>query len=218
MIKFTVDGREITAPQGTSLLTACLDNDIYIPNLCYLKDMTQPPASCRLCFVEIEGRNQPVTSCTMVVENKMKVRTDTPLVRRLQKSSLKMLLSVHDVNCKECCATKKKCELQKIAKFLKVKLKQKKIEHIYKKVEGKPEAGFNHPVLDYNPDRCVLCGKCIYICQLYNTTGLLSFANRGFKTIISAFGESDQAKLECAGCLECVRICPVGALSQQALS
>ncbi|MBW2193141.1 MAG: (2Fe-2S)-binding protein, partial [Deltaproteobacteria bacterium] len=84
MVEFEVDGRSIQAPQGVTLLQACLDNDIYIPNLCFLADYQNPPASCRLCFVEIDGEEKPVTSCTVGVADGMVVRTDTSPVRRLQ--------------------------------------------------------------------------------------------------------------------------------------
>ena len=78
MPKIRVDGKEIETKQGTTLLQACLDNDIYIPNLCFLESMEDPSASCRMCFVEIEGEKQPITSCTVNVKDDMVVKTDTP--------------------------------------------------------------------------------------------------------------------------------------------
>ncbi len=125
MIKLIVDDKEIEVKEGTILLKACLDNDIYIPNLCYMDDMKGSVASCRMCFVEVEGEEKPVTSCTVKATGNMTVRTDTPAVRRLQRSAFRLLLSTHHVDCRNC-QVNKKCELQKIAKFLKVGLKQKK--------------------------------------------------------------------------------------------
>ena len=98
-VQLLVDNKKIEAQEGTTLLQACLDNDIYIPNLCYLPGMETPPASCRMCFVEIEGEHKPVTSCTVHVKEGMTVKTDTPDVRRLQRTALKLLLSVHHVDC-----------------------------------------------------------------------------------------------------------------------
>ena len=107
MVRIIVDDREIEAREGTSLLQACLENNIYIPNLCYLEEMEHPQASCRMCFVEIEGEDEPVVSCSVRVQNGLVARTDTPFVRRLQRSALRLLLSVHDVDCANCAANKK---------------------------------------------------------------------------------------------------------------
>ena len=211
MATITVDGQEIHGEEGTSLLQTCLDNGIYIPNLCHLKEMTAPVASCRLCFVELEGQGQPVPSCTVPVRDGMTVTTDTPEVRRLQKSALEMLLSVHDVNCKACPANRK-CELQTLAKFLKVGLKPKRLDKHLKPVEVIGE----HPFLDHYPNRCVLCGKCVFVCRQNRSRPQLAFAGRGFNTVISAFGESD-ASDGCPDCRACVEVCPVGALIPRAI-
>jgi len=207
MVKLQVDGKEIEAKQETSLLQACLDNDIYIPNLCFLKDLESPPASCRLCFVEIEGETKPVASCIVTVKEAMVVNTDTPPVRRLQRTAFRLLLSVHDVDCKNCPANKK-CELQHLAKFLKVGLKSKGLERILKE----PDIDREHPILDYYPNRCVLCGKCVRVCRNAHGQPSLSFARRGIDTIISSYGEKDEATLPCTQCTACVDICPVSAI------
>ena len=102
MAKFMVDNQTVEADKGTTLLRACLENDIYIPNLCWIKGMADAPVSCRLCFVEIEGESQPVASCKIKVLDDMAVRTDTPTVRRLQKTAFQLLMSAHEINCKAC--------------------------------------------------------------------------------------------------------------------
>ena len=145
MIKLQVDNMEIEADEGSSLLWTCLDNGIYIPNLCNLKEMDNPPASCRLCFVEVEGEREPVTSCSIRVKDGMIVKTDTPQVRRLQRTAFELLLSSHNIECRVCPANKR-CELQRIGKFLHVPLKQKRIELLDRKI--KPEA--DHPFLEYH--------------------------------------------------------------------
>jgi len=207
MPKIRVDGKEIETKQGTTLLQACLDNDIYIPNLCFLESMENPSASCRMCFVEIQGERQPITSCTVAVEDDMVVKTDTPVVRQLQRSALRLLLSVHHVDCKHCPANKK-CELQRIAKFLKVALKPKGLERYLKETE----VDRHHPFLNHYPNRCVLCGKCVRICRRENGQSVWTFAERGFDTVISAYGEHEASWQTCEKCDVCVKICPVGAL------
>ncbi|MBW2003265.1 MAG: (2Fe-2S)-binding protein [Deltaproteobacteria bacterium] len=207
MVKLLVDNKEIETEEGNNVLQACLDNDIYIPNLCYLKEMDNPPGSCRLCFVEIEGYNQPITSCTVKVKEGMEVSTNTEHVRKLQRTAFELLLSIHSVDCKNCPANKK-CELQRIAKFLHFGLKLKRLEQLDReeKVEQK------HPFLEYVPDRCVLCGKCVFVCKKKNGQPMLSFAKKGFDTVISFFGEEDKARATCEECYACVEICPVAAL------
>lgn len=207
MIRLTVDGREIEARQGESLLHACLDNGIYIPNLCSMKGMAEFPASCRLCFVEIEGKTKPVTSCNMQVKEGLVVRTDTEAVRRLQKTGLRLLLSAHDADCRNC-PSNRKCELQRMVKLLGVRLRPRRLEHITRETTLEQD----HPYFDYLPARCVLCGKCVYVCRKRNGRSLLTFAKRGFDTVISCFGEEDPAALPCSQCMECVSVCPVSAI------
>ena len=208
MVKLLVDDKEIEAKEDTILLKACLDSDIYIPNLCYMTDMDHGVASCRMCFVEIEGEEKPVTSCTVKVADHMRVRTDTPAVRRLQRSAFRLLLSTHHVDCRNCPANKK-CGLQQIAKFLKVGLKQKTLE----KILGSAAIDEGHPYLNFFPNRCVLCGKCIHVCQKQNKKAFITFAKRGFDTRVSFYAPGDLAEIPCGACNSCIEICPVGAIT-----
>ncbi|MDY6972351.1 MAG: 2Fe-2S iron-sulfur cluster-binding protein [Thermodesulfobacteriota bacterium] len=207
MVRLLVDNKAIEVEEGTTLLQACLDNGIYIPNLCYVHGMEGRPASCRMCFVEIEGTDKPVPSCTIKVTDRMVVKTDTAPVRRLQRMALQLLLSVHHVACKECPANKR-CELQRIAGFLKVGLKPKRLEQILKA----PETDQVSPVLDFYPNRCVLCGRCIFVCGKTHKQPFLTFAGRGLDTVISFYGAKDLPSLPCEKCLDCVDVCPVGAI------
>ncbi|MBN1831014.1 MAG: (2Fe-2S)-binding protein [Deltaproteobacteria bacterium] len=208
MVKIIVDNQEIEAEEGTTVLKACLDNGIYVPNLCFLESMTNPPASCRMCLVEIEGEKGPIPSCTIEVREGMVIRTETAPVRRLQRSALRLLLSVHEVDCAACPANKK-CELQRLSKFLKVGLKPKGFELLLKEAKRDDE----HPFLDYHPNRCIVCGKCVHVCQTTHGRPFLTFAKRGFNTTISTFGEKDATKIPCPTCMACVEICPVAALT-----
>ena len=204
-IRIKVDGEEIEVNEGDNLLRACLDNDIYIPNLCYMEGMDSPPVSCRLCFVEIEGQNGPVSSCRVKVSGGMVVFTDTDKVRKLQRTALEFLLSTHKVECAGCPANKN-CEIQKLAKFLKVGLKSED----YKKYLKETDLDDTHPELNYYPNRCVLCGRCVYVCGQANNA-VLSFARRGLETVITFYGQKDN--LGCGECKECVEVCPVKALT-----
>jgi NADH dehydrogenase/NADH:ubiquinone oxidoreductase subunit G len=206
-VNITIDDRTVTVEKGINLLTACLDNGIYVPHLCYLEKMKPASASCRLCFVEVEGRSGPLPACTVAVEGPLAVKTDTPAVRRLQKAGLQLLLSVHRVACKSCPAHLR-CELQRLAKFLKVGLKSGKLERRLKE----PEIDSSHPCLDYYPNRCVLCGKCVHVCSLLHRDVVLTFVKRGFETVVGYYGLSTPSSPSCRECRACVDICPVAAL------
>jgi bidirectional [NiFe] hydrogenase diaphorase subunit len=207
MIKLIVDDQQILAEAGQNLLQACLDNGIYIPNLCFLEEMTNPPASCRLCLVEIEGEKRPVPACKTPVAKDLVVRTNTPALRRLQRSALRLLLTVHNTSCRNC-AVNRKCPLQRMARLLGNRLRPRRLPLIY----HEPALESDHPFFDHDPLRCVLCGKCVYVCHERNGFGLLTFAKRGFDTVVTSFGVEDQANLPCKDCRACVDICPVAAI------
>jgi len=206
-VTITVDEKPLDVEEGSSLLQACLDNGIYVPHLCHLPGAAAPQASCRLCFVEVAGMDRPVAACTLKVADQMVIRTDNPAVRRLQKTGLRLLLSVHAVDCKNCPANKK-CALQDLARFLKVGLKTKDLEQHLKA----PEVDDSHPHLIYYPNRCVLCAKCLQVCKTANGDAMLAFAQRGFDTVISFYGESGAETPVCDTCRACVDVCPVAAL------
>jgi bidirectional [NiFe] hydrogenase diaphorase subunit len=205
MIKLVVAHKEIEVQEGTVLLEACLQHGIYIPNLCYLEGQGDPDASCRMCFVEIEGKAVP--SCTIIVTGPLVVKTDTPAVRNLQRSALRLLLSVHDVDCAHCPANKK-CALQNIAKFLGLGLKPKRLELLLKE----PQIVEDHPIINYYPNRCILCGRCIRVCRTKKGRPQMNFAKRGFDTVISFYGVQKETMPTCGDCQKCVEICPVGAI------
>jgi bidirectional [NiFe] hydrogenase diaphorase subunit len=206
MVKILVDNQVVEAEDGSNLLQTCLKNDIYIPNLCYLNDSQDPFAACRLCFVEIDEKL--VTACTQKVTEGLQVQTNTSKVRELQKTGFRFLLSVHEIKCKTCPANKR-CELQRIAKFLKVGLKPKGLNIRLKD----PGLDSGHPYLLVDQNRCVLCGKCVQVCREKHGHSYLTFAKRGFDTMITAYTEPDEIPLNFSGCRECIDICPVVAIS-----
>lgn len=207
MAIITVDGRSIETEPGRNLLEVCLENDIYIPHLCFMEWLDPPHASCRLCYVEVEGRAGPVPSCTVSVASGMAVKTDTEEVRSLQRTALKFFLSAHKVECKVCPANRQ-CPLQEMAKFLKVPLKSKDLNPRLK--EKDLEA--LQPCFEYYPNRCVLCGKCVHTCERVKGQSLLTFAGRGIDMTVSFYGGLPNEEISCEECAECAAVCPVKAI------
>ena len=202
----TIDGIEVKSPRGEKLLWAALDNGIYIPNLCALREADLPFGACRLCFVEIEGRRSPVTACTQVVEEEMVVHTNTPRVNRLRRTAFELLLSHHPIDCRNC-VKNRICELQRIASHLGFKLKLQRIRPIPRSMS----IDSSHPLFTYDPNKCVLCGKCVWVCN-ERGTGAIDFTFRGIDTRVGTFGDVPLIDSNCNSCLECVKVCPVGAL------
>ena len=206
LVTLTIDGVEVKAEQGANLLWAALDNGFYIPNLCAVREVDPPFASCRLCFVEIEGRNAPVTACTETVSDSMVVRLNTPRVQRLRNTAFELLLSHHHLDCRNC-AKNRNCELQNIASRLGLKLRLKRFRRIPRELP----VDSSHPLFTYDPNKCVMCGKCVWACHEQGT-GILDFAFRGIDTIVTTLAGIPLAETACNSCLACVAVCPVGAL------
>lgn len=206
-VTLTIDGKEIKAREGEKILRAALDNGIYIPNLCALREKTTPDASCRLCWVEINGKAQPVTACTETVEAGMVVNTRGGAALRLARTALELLLASNEVDCANCPANGT-CELQKIAAHLGVKLKTRR----FKKIPRKLPVDASSPEFSYDPNKCVLCGRCIWVCRQHLGIGTLGFAHRGFNRRMTTFADKPMAQVGCRDCAECVAVCPTGAL------
>jgi bidirectional [NiFe] hydrogenase diaphorase subunit len=141
-VTITVDGKKIKAPEGQTILWAALDNDIYIPNLCAMREQNDSLAACRLCFVEIDGQEEPVTACTEPVREGMVIRTKGKAALRLARTSAELLLSNHASDCGHC-ARNRLCELQTVAKNLGIKLKTKR----FRKLERNLPIDESSPVL-----------------------------------------------------------------------
>jgi bidirectional [NiFe] hydrogenase diaphorase subunit len=207
MARLVIDGKEIEAHAGENLLRVCLQNGIYVPNLCYLETMAKPHASCRLCFVEVGGKQKPIPSCTLTVKDGMVIRTDTPTVRSLQQTALRLLLSVHRADCRRC-PSNRRCDLQRLARLLGVRLRPKRYDHIDR--DAVPE--HEHPCIEYVTSRCVLCGRCVHVCERRHGKPLLTFAKRGFDTIIASLPDESPRLFPCGECHACIDACPVSAL------
>ena len=204
-IHLSIDGKEIECSDGETLLWVALDQEIYIPHLCVTREM-EPYGACRLCFVEAEGERLPVTACTTKVREGMVVSTRGAKALRLARTAFELILSNHPVDCAHCLKSGS-CELQKISKHLGVKLRTKK----FKKFLRDRPIDQTSPFFVYDPNKCVLCGKCVWHCHEKLGTGMIGFAYRGFQRWVTTFSDEPVGLSECRDRVELAEICPVGA-------
>ena len=207
-VSLTIDGKEIKARAGEKLLWAALDNGIYIPNLCAIRDKPEPNAACRLCFVEIDSDKEPVTACTVAVADGMAVKTRGEKALGLARAGFQLLMASHALDCVHCNANGV-CELQKIAKTLGCSLKSKRLRRLLRDLS----VDDSNPLFTYDPNKCVLCGRCVWECSKHREKALLGFAHRGFERRLTTFADEPIGKERCLDCSECVRVCPTGALA-----
>jgi bidirectional [NiFe] hydrogenase diaphorase subunit len=209
-VTLTIDGKETKAGAGQNLLWVALDNGIYIPNLCAIKDKPKPNASCRLCWVGVAGKEKPVTACTEEVEDGMVVNTRGEKARGLAKAGFELLMASHTLDCVHCNANGR-CELQKIAKALGCSLKPRNLRLLLRHWS----IDESNPLFTYDPNKCILCGRCVWECRKQKSTAVLGFAHRGFERRLTTFGDEPIGKDRCLDCAECVKVCPTGALGMK---
>ena len=207
-VLITIDGREVLAFEGEKLLFTALRHGIYIPHLCAIEEEAHPAASCRLCFVEIEGVKAPVTACTQPVWAGMVVLTRSPAVDRLVRSAFELIMSAHNLDCEEC-AKSSNCALREIAVSRGLNLKSSRLKPL---VVDFPPRDETPRTFFFDPGRCVLCGRCVRADHHIAKVGAIGYSGRGFRRRISTFAGRPLAKSPCTECGLCVEACPVGAL------
>lgn len=209
-VSFFLDDRPVRARAGEKILWAALDNGAFIPHLCAVRERPEPFGACRLCFVEVEGRPDPVLACSEPVTPDLRVRTRSERVDRLRRTAFELLMSHHDLDCKNC-ARNGTCELQALAKALRISLRPKRLRPLATEMP----VDESHPDIVLNPNRCVLCGKCVWVCSEVEKAGTLDFVLRGLQTRVAPFRLEPLANSPCKGCLRCAEVCPVGAITRK---
>ena len=206
MVNLSIDGKQITVEKGTTIMEAAKKFDIHIPKLCYLKGVNEI-AACRVCVVEMEGKEKLITSCNNVCEEGMILYTNSPKVRKHRKTTVELLLAQHDCHCVTC-ARSGNCTLQKIANDLNI------IEIPFKKeVEYQPW-NKDFPLIR-DSSKCIKCMRCVQICNKVQGLGVWDVEGTGSRTTINVSGLRKIEDADCSLCGQCVTHCPVGALRER---
>jgi len=211
-IKLNIDGRAVSVREGSTVLKAIERAGLYVPTLCY-DPALKPFGACRLCIVEIEGMRGLPTSCTTPAQNGMVVHTETEEIQRIRRTIVELAIANHPYECL-LCNKSQDCELLNVARY--VGVEQRSIERLRRAARTRPPDRSN-PAFDFEPDKCVLCGKCVRRCDEIVGVGAIDFCHRGYDTVISPFGGRPLAQSICQSCGECVEHCPTGALAPKNL-
>lgn len=206
MVNLRIDGKEIQVLKGTTILDAARSHGIEIPTLCYLKDINDIGA-CRVCLVELKGKERLITACNNVVEEEMEIQTNSPKVRRARMTNVRLILSQHDCNCPTCVRSGN-CSLQKLANDLGV------IRVPYEKKLFHSRWTKNFPLLR-NYEKCIKCMRCIQICDKVQGMHIWDLSNTGSRTTVDVSGNRILEESDCALCGQCITHCPVGALRER---
>ncbi len=207
MPKVTIDGIEVEVPEGTTILQAAKKAGVTIPTLCYLEEV-QAIGACRVCLVEVEGARTLVASCVMPVSDGMKIKTNTKRVREARRTVVELLLSDHEGDC-QTCVRNEDCELQALARTLGIK------EISYQGEKSKRIVDDSTPALVRDTAKCVLCRRCVTVCNEVQGVGGLFPQFRGFDTVIGPAFASHLDDVVCVQCGQCSAVCPVGAIVEK---
>lgn len=225
MVTLTIDGNQVTVPEGTSIMRASMEAGIAIPKLC-ATDMVDAFGSCRLCLVEIEGRNGTPSSCTTPVMEGQVVHTQTGRLKSLRKGVMELYISDHPLDCLTCAANGD-CELQDMAGAVglrDVRYGQDGSNHVFK--QGRNDGALNakwmpkdesNPYFTYDPSKCIVCSRCVRACEEVQGTFALTIEGRGFDSRVSPGMHESFLGSECVSCGACVQACPTATLTEKSV-
>ncbi|MBP6014391.1 MAG: formate dehydrogenase subunit alpha [Alphaproteobacteria bacterium] len=211
-VRLTIDGRDVTVPEGTSILRAAREAGIGVPKLC-ATDSLDAFGSCRLCLVEIEGRTGTPASCTTPVVAGMKVQTQTPLLKNLRRGVMELYISDHPLDCLTCAANGD-CELQDMAGAVGLRDVRYGYSGDNHLAQAKDES---NPYFSFDPSKCIVCSRCVRACEETQGTFALTIEGRGFDSKVSAGMSESFLNSECVSCGACVQACPTATLSEKSV-
>ena len=206
MVNLKIDNKEICVPEGTTMMDAAAQNGIIIPKLCYLKDINEI-AACRVCVVEMEGKDRLITSCNNTVQEGMVLYTNSPKVRADRRNTVQLILSQHDCKCATCVRSGN-CSLQKIANDLNI-LELPFGERIERQPWNK-----DFPLIR-DSAKCIKCMRCVQICDKVQSLHIWDLEGTGSRSTVNVSGGRKIEEADCSLCGQCITHCPVGALRER---
>ena len=206
MVNLTIDGKQITVKENTTIMEAAAQNGIPIPHLCYLKGINEI-AACRVCVVELEGKERLITSCNNVAKEGMVIYTNSPKVRRHRKTNVELILSQHNCECVTC-PRSGNCMLQTVANDLNI------LEIPYRMQLEKQMWNKEFPLIR-DSSKCIKCMRCIQVCDKVQSLHIWDVEGTGSRTTVNVSGHKTIEESACSLCGQCVTHCPVGALRER---
>ena len=211
-VSLEIDGQKISVPEGTSIMRAAALADVAVPKLC-ATDNLKAFGSCRLCLVEIEGRKGYPASCTTLVSEGMKVRTQSDKLQQLRHGVMELYVSDHPLDCVSC-PSNGHCELQDMAKVVGVESTRYGLTGARHRDEP---VDHSNPYFSFDPNMCIVCSRCVRACDEVQGTLALTIQSRGFDSKVSASQDQPFVESECVSCGACVEACPTAALTEKSL-
>ncbi len=205
-VTLTIDGVEVKAPVGSTVLEAAKLAGIHIPTLCFLKDINEIGA-CRMCIVDV-GAKSLQAACMYPVAEGLKVVTNSPTIRETRRVTLELILSSHEKKCLSCVRSRN-CELQKLAKDLNIQDIRFEGE-----LQSYPIDNLSSSIVR-DPNKCVLCRRCVSVCRDIQTVSAIEMVDRGYKSIVASPFHMPLKDTPCVNCGQCITVCPVGALREK---
>jgi formate dehydrogenase major subunit len=212
MVTLSIDGADVTVPEGTSVMRAAAEKGIKIPRLC-ATDSLKSFGSCRVCLVEIEGRRGFPASCTTNVEEGMQVITQSSEIGKLRRNVMELYISDHPLDCLTC-PTNGDCQLQDTAGEVGLRSVRYGFEGDNHLVAEKDES---NPYFTFDPSKCIVCSRCVRACEETQGTFALTIDGRGFESKVSAGQSEDFMDSDCVSCGACVAACPTATLTEKSI-
>ena len=207
MITMEVDSRNLEATEGDTILAALRKHGVHVPTLCHMEKLP-PSGACRLCVVEVEGFPNLVPACSYPVAAGMKIRTRSPRVLSARKMIVELLLSGHPDDCLYC-ARNGGCDLQRLSQEMGIR------QRIGVPRKSDKEMDVSGASIIRNPDKCILCGKCVRVCEEIQGVAAIDFIARGSRAYIGTAFDEGLNVSSCVNCGQCILVCPTGALSER---
>ncbi len=207
MIEIEINNRTVTAKKGEMLLEVLRRNGVDVPTLCHIPDLF-PAGACRMCVVELEDQNRLVPSCAFPIDGSVRVKTHSPRVLRARKTIVELLLANHPNDCLYC-QRNGSCELQSLAEELGVR------EPRYAGDKPVCKIDISSQSIVRDPAKCILCGRCVRVCEEIQAVGSIDFIGRGSNAKVGTAFDEGLNVSSCVNCGQCVMVCPTGALREQ---